>query len=358
QMEGSICTGSVFWHEGTFYAFYANRCVRAIAPDGKEYAPYYYVALSTSPDGIHFTKQEPSPLFHIPIGDYRNSFRDPTVFQDERDGLFHMFVTSTYKNKGCWVHAISRDLRHWELTDPLFTQINGEPECPNVFKWGNYYYLIANHLNGYYRMSDSPTGPWETPNCPNILMPGIVNVPKTAPFKDNRCIICAWSREHGFGGHAVFHELVQHADGTLGEKFVPEMIPKTGDPIVTESDIERPETTLEQLPAEFRLQMELAFDPQKRDSLYDLQLEGNEEVKILVSPGERAVYLNQFKLEKVCFSTSPMKLDVIIKGNLIDLCVNDDRAVIDTLKQPPTRTFTLKKPEGIQVKSVTICPLM
>ena len=48
--EGSICTGSVFFHEGTYYGFYATRM--------RDHTQH--LSLAASRDGIHFEKTEPN----------------------------------------------------------------------------------------------------------------------------------------------------------------------------------------------------------------------------------------------------------------------------------------------------------
>src|SRR5262245_40224186 len=77
--EGSICTGSMFFHAGTYYAFYATRGWDRVER----------LSASTSDDGVHFTKTQPNP-FLIPPDKYVNGFRDPHVFRDDRTGLFHL----------------------------------------------------------------------------------------------------------------------------------------------------------------------------------------------------------------------------------------------------------------------------
>lgn len=52
------------------------------------------------------------------------AWRDPWVFFDERDGLWHMLVTARLKtgpskNRGTVGHAISPDLEHWKVQPPL-----------------------------------------------------------------------------------------------------------------------------------------------------------------------------------------------------------------------------------------------
>src|SRR4051812_12873366 len=56
--EGSICTGSTFFHEGTYYGFYATR--------RRDWTQH--LSLAVSEDGIHFRKIEPNPLAVPPPG--------------------------------------------------------------------------------------------------------------------------------------------------------------------------------------------------------------------------------------------------------------------------------------------------
>ncbi len=358
QWEGSICTGSVFIHDGVYYAFYATRAVSDVpAPDGKKYQGEF-VGCATSTDGIHFTKQQPNPLVVLPRDQgYSGAGRDPVVFRNERDGLFHMYVTSNVKGNGCWAHLTSNDLKKWDLQRPVFSG-GGDPECPDWFQWGDKYYLIVNWGNGFYRVSDSPTGPWEKPCGADMLMPGIPRVPKTAAFKDGRRIICGWTDERGFGGHAVFHELLRNADGTLGEKFVPEMIPPTKEPVVSEKILSNENKTFSDLPPNYRLRAVLAFDPESRDSLPEWTLQYHSDARLRIVPAERAIYLGKRKLERVDFSPGFLSLDMIVSGYLVDLCINDSRTITESIQETDGREVSLhgESPE-YRVESLEISPL-
>jgi hypothetical protein len=43
--------------------------------------------------------------------------------------------------------------------------VNGTPESPTIAHYGDHYYLFysLSHDGGYYRIGDSPTGPWQLP---------------------------------------------------------------------------------------------------------------------------------------------------------------------------------------------------
>lgn len=358
QNEGSICTGSVFYHDGTYYAFYANRAVEYTLPNGETKNVYGLLCVATSQDGIHFEKQEPRPLFLLPDG-YGQGTRDPVVFKSPSDGKFHMYITTNYRGKGCWAHAVSDDLKEWSLLDPVYTHKDGEPECPDWFEWGGDYYVIANHLNGFYKKSKNPLGPWEVPDAPNQLMTGAVNVPKTAPWRGGRRIICGWTRERGFGGSAVFHELVRHNDGTLGEKFVPEMIPETGEPAYSEKNVDFSELTSVETPGQFRLRMALTFDPKEIDLLRDVVIQYAPDAQLRVVFSHRAVKLGPYTLERVDFSSGRIELDVIATRNITDVCVNGDRTVTDarTDARPNAIQIVNESPERVAVELLEIAPL-
>lgn len=161
EFEKSICTGSIFYHEGTYYAFYATRLANW----------HQHLAWATSSDAIHFQKQQPNPLASPPAAYSPLHFRDPRPFQDPETGLFHLLVTAMLAEPelagrgGCLAHLTSPDLENWTLQKPFLIPGYGDaPECPDYFFWNGWYYLIfSNALTARYRMADSPLGPWLRP---------------------------------------------------------------------------------------------------------------------------------------------------------------------------------------------------
>jgi beta-fructofuranosidase len=225
--EGSICTGSVIYHEGRYYAFYATR--------RRDFTQHLGLALSS--DGIHYQKTLPNPFFSPPPGYDPYHFRDPFAFRGE-DGVFHLIVTAFLYDhplgarSGCLAHLVSPDLRAWELRDPFFIPGSADvPECADTFFWKGWYYLIfSSGLTAHYRMAKSQFGPWQHPGQDWLEAPA-ARVMKTAEWKGRR-IGAAWlgerseNRDSGhflWSGQAVFRELVQFADGRLGVRFVEEM---------------------------------------------------------------------------------------------------------------------------------------
>jgi hypothetical protein len=214
QIEASICTGSVFYNEGSFYAFYAVRM--------SDYSPAR-LTYAISEDCIVFKKS----------GNYVNltepyepvSARDPKIFKSG-DGLFHMLVTSSYgKDKlGCLAHLTSEDLSNWKQEEPfLLLDIKDQPECSDYFYLNGWYYLIfSNYGFAHYRISKAPYGPWITPENDMLGEEGL-RVPKTALF-NNRIILAGFKvpSDRGYAGKVVFLEAIQNnEDGTLTYVNVP-----------------------------------------------------------------------------------------------------------------------------------------
>lgn len=228
EREGSICTGSLFFHESTWYAYYATRL-----PDRSE-----HLSLAVSPDGITFTKTDPNP-FASPLPPYRSGpFRDPHVFADPRTGLFHMLVTAELERPavagrgGCLAHLTSPDLRNWRQHEPfLITGYGDQPECSELFEWHGWYYLVFSHYGiAHYRMGRSPFGPWTRPRV-DVLDGPLARVMKSAPFTGDRRIGAFFLAEGAYAGRVVFREIIQHADGTLGSSLPREMGPPSAAPV-------------------------------------------------------------------------------------------------------------------------------
>jgi len=175
-------------------------------------------------------------------------------------------------------HWVSADLKNWtELPEPFIVPDKGTSAqiCPNWFKWNDWYYFLGS--NNVWR-SREPYGPWtlQTPRPLDSLM-----FPKTGEFTGNRRLYAGWLADgrNSFGGNIVLREMVQFADGTLGTRFVPEMIPPSGEPIALresernvrlESKTEPRQILLDHIPNNSRITLTLA--PQGPVKAYGLRL--------------------------------------------------------------------------------------
>lgn len=206
--EGSICTGSVVYDGQAYYAWYAVRMA-----DGSP--ARMTAALST--DLYHFKKT--SVYFTLPDAYEPASARDPKVVFVE--GRYHMFVTTSLQESGlgCLAHLVSDRMslksEDWKDLGPILTgQDEQQPECPDYFRMGGYYYLVYS-IRGTARYVYSRTpfgeGGWIQPQ--NGVIP-CGRVPKSAVLNGER-IFAGFLAVCGYAGPAVFSRARQNPDGTL-----------------------------------------------------------------------------------------------------------------------------------------------
>ncbi|MFH0797481.1 MAG: hypothetical protein V2A65_10610 [Candidatus Omnitrophota bacterium] len=360
EREGSICTGSVFFHDGMYYGFYATR-----RRDLKQ-----HISLAKSKNGIHFTKTSPNPLVSPPPGYNPCHYRDPVVFHDPETGLFHMLVTALLDDYplagrgGCLEHLVSRNLVNWEHKEPfLIPGFVDVPECPDYFFWNGWYYLVfSNGGVARYRMSRQPLGSWSRPTV-DILDGGFSLVMKTAAFTGNRRIGVSWlggrvgekdSGAQEFAGNAVFRELVQHADGTLGTRFLPEMLPQGRETFTPAPDalttgtqckpgnvrLDAPHgmeaALLKGVPRNFRITAEISgvsgtgvFGLRLRRSGNRTDYAIDRGYDVCLDPTSKTVQLHAQVITRVEGLQHPFRLDLIAVESLIDLCLDNRRCLID-----------------------------
>jgi hypothetical protein len=387
EWEKSICTGSIVFYKNRYYAFYATRLV------DKEGQVNEQLSYAVSPDGIHFEKQKPNPFYTSAPGYSKRDFRDPKVFVDEKTGEFHLFVSSWQEDPvlrhagGALVHLTSKDLKSWTVLDPVLTGQSSVPECPDYFLWNGWYYLIyGDNGDTYYVKSRSPYGPWEEPRY-QAINESWTNVVKTAEFKNNRRIAAAWipsrdqNKDNGgerFGGNAIFRELVQETDGTLNSKFPAEMIPETGSEVQLKMIADLYATAsgqnnlsikaangvgaahLEAVPQNCRITMEIA--PGGPVDEYGLYLRSNDHAeagyRLNFSPNSQTVSLGNTMIKAVAGLNKPIKVDIIVKDDIIDVSIDGKRCIVNrTPEQKGGFLWFYAKHGEVNFKSVKVYPL-
>jgi hypothetical protein len=354
QREGSICTGSTLYHEGTYYGFYATRM-----RDRTQ-----HLSLATSRDGVHFEKTKPNPFASPPPGYGAYDYRDPMAFRD-RDGRFHLLVTSLLEHPpiagrgGCLAHLVSTDLAHWELQPPFI--VPGLPEaleCPDYFFWNGWYYLVfSNGGMARYRMSREPFGPWMRPKVETLDGPA-ARVMKTAAFGNDRRIGAAWlgsrygNRDDGpfqFAGNALFREIVQHPDGTLGAKFPAEMtprgVPASGIRIQPASDGVSVDGRIVRIAARQGLavaacagiprnaRLTLRVNPAPASATFGLRLSTtgtfDSGYDLNFAPVDGIARLHDQRLFGVEGLDQPFGLEIVLKDDIVDVCIDGRRTLVD-----------------------------
>ena len=103
-------------------------------------------------------------------------------------------------------------------------------ECADIFKMGNYWYLIfsenwSDYTGTHYRIASSPNGPWTTPAI-DRFDGSYLYAAKTASDGNKRYLF-GWTARKSpenntgnkeWGGNIITHELIQNNDGTLSVK--------------------------------------------------------------------------------------------------------------------------------------------
>jgi hypothetical protein len=383
ENEGSICTGSTFYHAGTYYGFYATR----------ERDRTQHLSLATSEDGITFRKVNPK-LGSPPPGYNPFDYRDPFVFRNEERGEFHMLATASLLpyplagHGGCLAHLVSTDLHQWQVQDPfLIPGLPGAPECPDYFFWNGWYYLIFSHaLVAHYRISPNPFGPWLRP--PVDTFDGAwAGVMKTAPFHDNRRIGVAWigtregDRDEGrrqWGGHAIFRELVQHEDGALGTKFPAEMIPAESarpnisfSPVIGEVQTGNNDVrlsahqglsvaSLDGAPSD--LYMRLTVEPRTASAEFGLRLRASADYasgyELCFHPYEERVTLHDTAIFGVTALDQTFSFEIILKDGIIDVCIDNRRCIINRCpERSGDHLFLFCRNGDIMFREIEVWPL-
>ena len=168
EQDRCVYTGSVIRGRDRFHIFYTghNPHMR------KRGLPEQKVMHAVSDDLHHWVKL-PEQTFGAPAGYEPHDWRDPFVYRDDGDGLWHMLLAARLADgpaprRGCTAHLTSADLEHWELREPLWApESYFTHECPDLFRMGDWYYLIYSEFSDInrtrYVMSRSASGPWTAP---------------------------------------------------------------------------------------------------------------------------------------------------------------------------------------------------
>lgn len=168
DQDRCVYTGSVLRAQDKFHIFYTghNPYLR------KKGLPEQKVMHAVS-DDLHTWTKIPEHTFQAPAGYECHDWRDPFVFFDDADQLYHMLLAARLDKgaaprRGCTAHLTSEDLVSWALREPLWApESYFTHECPDLFKMGDWYYLIFSEFSDVnrtrYVMSRSMYGPWIAP---------------------------------------------------------------------------------------------------------------------------------------------------------------------------------------------------
>ncbi len=239
--DAALGTGSVIWSEEQqlYYFFYTGNKYLPSASENAEAVQY-----ATSPDFKTWTKNE---LFVLRGNDYgysQNDFRDPEIFRTD-DGVYHMIVATKVGSKGTLAEFTSTDLQAWTSAGAFMNMMYADRfyECPNVFKMGDWWYLVYSEKHAAIRKvqyfkgktldalkacTANDAGIWPDDHEGFLDSRGLY-AGKTASNGTDR-YLWGWcptrsgkdntktdngAGEPDWAGSLVAHKLIQHADGSL-----------------------------------------------------------------------------------------------------------------------------------------------
>lgn len=159
--------------------------------------------------GITFRKT--GKLFHY--------CENPSIYADSTG---HLMMLSNYGAKGTW-RSDSPD-GAWTCIDPDFPPGG---DCTFPFRVGNRDYVLGGFSGMWSKPAGEPTTEFtdmvrEGKDCYNGL-----SVPAVTTLPDGRILMSGWLKIQNWGGALVTHEIIPDgADGSLGTRWVPELIPE------------------------------------------------------------------------------------------------------------------------------------
>lgn len=240
EQDAALGTGCTVYNpaDKLYYTFYTGNKYRPTSSESGQVVMY-----ATSPDFKTWTKCRTFYLKGETDGYSRNDFRDPFIFEGE-GGLYHMLVATTRNGKGVLAEYTSSDLKNWEHAGVFMPMLwDRFYECPDVFRMGEWWYLIYSEKHAAVRKvqyfkgrtleelkastaNDSPVWPDDREGC---LDSRGFYAGKTASDGTNRYIwgwcptrdggdntaVGAYPAEPAWAGNLVAHRLVQHPDGTI-----------------------------------------------------------------------------------------------------------------------------------------------
>ena len=240
EQDAAIGTGSTIYDEASklYYTFYTGNKYQPSATDNGQAVMY-----ATSSDFKTWTKNKSFILRGDEYGYDKNDFRDPFVFKGD-DGKFHMLVSTKKNGKGSIADFVSDDLKSWTDNGVFMTMMwDRFYECPDVFKMGDWWYLVYSEQHHALRTvqyfkgrtleelkacTANDAGLWPDSHEGFLDSRGFY-AGKTASDGTNRYIwgwcptrsgndntaVGASPAEPEWAGNLVAHKLIQHEDGTL-----------------------------------------------------------------------------------------------------------------------------------------------
>lgn len=233
----ALGTGSIVKVGDTYYAYYSGFNPNFNGAGGK-YRDN--TLLATSKDLSTWQKVPGFIMKPETTNGYNQwEYRDPYVFFNSEKNEYWMLVCGRKDDKAAvMLYTTTNPVAgNWQLKDPVYMTGDYQvPETPQMFKWGNYWYLLFSENSventTRYRVATSSTGPWVIPANDKLdgqyMYASKVATNGTDTYLFGWCATKSGSSDVGsrdFGGNLIVHKLTQNNDGTLNVT-VPDNIEK------------------------------------------------------------------------------------------------------------------------------------
>jgi beta-fructofuranosidase len=229
----ALGTGSIIKKASTYFAFYTGH--NPNSPSSCITTKEGIMLATTSSLGSAFLKNTSFNTIYAPDGyDKSDNFRDPYVYYDIVNSKYYLILSARKQVNGIWKGVIpyytSTDLNKWEYQGVLYdggTSNFFMMETPEIFKMGNYFYLLFSDYdskNVFYRKSTSITGEWSLPATVERFEGNGIYAAKTAANEKGERYIFGWTyvqegnSDNGkklFGGNLVTHRIYAKQNGDL-----------------------------------------------------------------------------------------------------------------------------------------------
>ena len=332
-------TGSVAEREGAFHIFYTGW--NPANPQGRE-----WVMHATSPDLITWTKHREAGFRGDGIHYQNSDFRDPFVFLNPDDQRYWMLMCARDAKTGKPVQGVaqSKDLTRWEQLEPLILDPplgEGTPECPDLFKIDDTYYLIHSPSAGTtdMRYAKDIRGPYRPPASPNIDTPILYAAKRM--FDGKRHIITGWIRDLGgdrdgggfeWGGdQCVPREVYAGPVGQLCFRPAPEAVAVFQREILnfTEKSIDKdsPELFLE-VPDNYMMQCRARLDPNAEFAvIMREQQKPGSGYRLILRPQTQEAEISgtgfHFARKIALDTAKPIGIQAFVQGSIIECFIDD-----------------------------------
>lgn len=234
----ALGTGSIVKVNNIYYAYYSGFNNNFNGTGGK----FRDNTLLATSNDLNNWKKVPGFIIKPETTNGYNQweYRDPYVFFNTETNEYWMLVCGRKDDKAAVMlyTTTTPASNNWQLKNPVYTTGDyNVPETPQMFKWGNYWYLIFSENSventTRYRISSSSLGPWATPA--NDKLDGQYQYASKVASNGTNTYLFGWCPTKGgssdgggrdFGGNLVVHKLTQNTDGTINVT-VPENVEKS-----------------------------------------------------------------------------------------------------------------------------------